>query len=86
MTARPSSIKVPAQLMDIPQLACARSLATAYRLLEDFGNLRPGDCIIQVRGPPRGAAKLLSSPPRAPTQPSAHREALPPRSPRDRLS
>ena len=40
-------IKVPAQLMPVRHLACSRSLCTAYRLLEDYGSLRPGDTIIQ---------------------------------------
>jgi trans-2-enoyl-CoA reductase len=38
---------VPSRLMPVPMLACARSLATAYRLLEDYGELRPGDVVIQ---------------------------------------
>lgn len=40
-------VKVPAHLMPVSHLACSRSLCTAYRLLEDFGGLRPGDTIIQ---------------------------------------
>jgi len=40
-------LKVPAQLLPVQQYACSRSLCTAYRLLEDYGNLRPGDTIIQ---------------------------------------
>jgi len=40
-------VKVPAQLMPVRHLACSRSLCTAYRLLEDYGSLRPGDTIIQ---------------------------------------
>jgi len=40
-------LKVPAQLLPLQHYACSRSLCTAYRLLEDFGNLRPGDTIIQ---------------------------------------
>ena len=34
---------------DVPlqHYACSRSLCTAYRLLEDYGSLRPGDTIIQ---------------------------------------
>ena len=40
-------LKVPAQLLPLQQYACSRSLCTAYRLLEDYGNLRPGDTIIQ---------------------------------------
>ena len=38
---------VPPQLMPPTVLACSRALATAYRLLEDYGSLRPGDAIIQ---------------------------------------
>ena len=38
---------VPPQLMPPPVLACSRALATAYRLLEDYGSLRPGDAVIQ---------------------------------------
>ena len=40
-------IKVPAQLLPLPHLACSRSLCAAYRLLEDYGNVKPGDTIIQ---------------------------------------
>lgn len=40
-------LKVPAQLLPVQHYACSRSLCTAYRLLEDYGNLRPGDTIIQ---------------------------------------
>ena len=40
-------LKVPAQLLPTQHYACSRSLCTAYRLLEDYGNLRPGDTIIQ---------------------------------------
>jgi hypothetical protein len=40
-------IKVPAQLLPLQHLACSRSLCTAYRLLEDYGNVKPGDTVIQ---------------------------------------
>ena len=40
-------LKVPAQLLPTQHYACSRALCTAYRLLEDYGNLRPGDTIIQ---------------------------------------
>ena len=40
-------IKIPAQLMPLQHLACSRSLCAAYRLLEDYGNVKPGDTIIQ---------------------------------------
>ena len=40
-------LKVPPQLLPTQHYACSRSLCTAYRLLEDYGNLRPGDTIIQ---------------------------------------
>jgi len=40
-------LKVPAQLLPLQHYACSRALCTAYRLLEDYGNLRPGDTIIQ---------------------------------------
>jgi trans-2-enoyl-CoA reductase len=40
-------LKVPAQQLPLPHLACSRALCTAYRLLEDYGDLRPGDTIIQ---------------------------------------
>jgi len=40
-------LKVPAQMLPLQHYACSRSLCTAYRLLEDYGNLRPGDTIIQ---------------------------------------
>jgi len=40
-------LKVPAQLLPMQHYACSRALCTAYRLLEDYGNLRPGDTIIQ---------------------------------------
>jgi trans-2-enoyl-CoA reductase len=38
---------VPRDLVDLPYLAIHRSLSTAFRLLEDHGQLRPGDWIIQ---------------------------------------
>jgi len=40
-------LKVPKGMMPLRQLACARSLCTAYRLLEGYGALKPGDTIIQ---------------------------------------
>ena len=40
-------LKVPAGLLPLQHYACSRALCTAYRLLEDYGNLRPGDTIIQ---------------------------------------
>ena len=40
-------LRVPAQLLPLPHYACSRSLCTAYRLLEDYGNVKPGDTIIQ---------------------------------------
>ncbi len=40
-------LKVPAQQLPLPHLACSRALCTAYRLLEDYGGLKPGDTIIQ---------------------------------------
>ena len=40
-------LRVPKGLMPLEQLACARSLCTAYRLLEDYGGLKPGDTLIQ---------------------------------------
>ena len=40
-------VKVPTHLMPVSYLACSRALCTAYRLLEDYGGLRPGDTIIQ---------------------------------------
>ena len=40
-------LKVPPHLLPTQHYACSRSLCTAYRLLEDYGNLRPGDTIIQ---------------------------------------
>ena len=40
-------LKVPAQLLPVQHLACSRALCTAYRLLEDYGGLKPGDTIIQ---------------------------------------
>jgi len=40
-------LKVPAQLLPTQHYATSRALCTAYRLLEDYGNLRPGDTIIQ---------------------------------------
>ena len=40
-------LKVPAQLLPLQHYACSRSLCTAYRLLEDYGNVKPGDTIIQ---------------------------------------
>ena len=43
----PSQQQVPAGLLPLQHYACSRALCTAYRLLEDYGNLRPGDTIIQ---------------------------------------
>ena len=40
-------LKVDPSLMPVAHLANASALATAYRLLEDYGSLRPGDAIIQ---------------------------------------
>ena len=40
-------IKVPAQMLPLQHYACSRSLCAAYRLLEDYGNVKPGDTIIQ---------------------------------------
>jgi NADPH:quinone reductase-like Zn-dependent oxidoreductase len=40
-------LKVPRESMGLDYLAHHQALATAYRLLEDFGTLRLGDCIIQ---------------------------------------
>ena len=40
-------LKVPAQLLPLQHLACSRALCTAYRLLEDYGGLKPGDTLIQ---------------------------------------
>lgn len=40
-------LKVPAQLLPLQHYACSRALCTAYRLLEDYGSLRPGDTLIQ---------------------------------------
>ena len=38
---------MPAQLLPIEHYACSRSLCSAYRLLEDYGAVKPGDTIIQ---------------------------------------
>ena len=40
-------LKVPPQQLPLQMYACSRSLCIAYRLLEDYGGLRPGDTIIQ---------------------------------------
>jgi trans-2-enoyl-CoA reductase len=40
-------IKVPAQMLPLQHYACSRSLCSAYRLLEDYGNVKPGDTVIQ---------------------------------------
>eukprot|EP00966_Prymnesium_polylepis_P064030 1485003-Prymnesium_polylepis.1 len=40
-------LKVPAQLLPLQHLACSRSLCTAYRILEDYGNVKPGDTVLQ---------------------------------------
>ena len=40
-------LKVPAQALPLQHYACSRSLCSAYRLLEDYGNVKPGDTIIQ---------------------------------------
>lgn len=38
-------MKIPADLMPVEYCAMHRELCTAYRLLEDFGNLKPGDAV-----------------------------------------
>ena len=38
---------MPAQLLPVQHYACSRALCSAYRLLEDYGNVKPGDTIIQ---------------------------------------
>ena len=38
--------KVAADLMPIEYAAMARELCVAYRLLEDYGNLKPGDSVL----------------------------------------
>ena len=43
----PCAPQVPAQMMPLQHYACSRALCTAYRLLEDYGGLKPGDTIIQ---------------------------------------
>ena len=40
-------LKVPAQLLPTQHYACSRALCSAFRLLEDYGNTKPGDTIIQ---------------------------------------
>eukprot|EP00308_Calcidiscus_leptoporus_P021321 CAMPEP_0119378072 /NCGR_PEP_ID=MMETSP1334-20130426/47384_1 /TAXON_ID=127549 /ORGANISM="Calcidiscus leptoporus, Strain RCC1130" /LENGTH=662 /DNA_ID=CAMNT_0007397177 /DNA_START=9 /DNA_END=1997 /DNA_ORIENTATION=+ len=40
-------LKVSPNTLPLGHLACSRALCTAYRLLEDFGGLKPGDTIIQ---------------------------------------
>ena len=40
-------LKVAPQQLPLQHYACSRSLCTAYRLLEDYGDLRPGDTLIQ---------------------------------------
>eukprot|EP00964_Phaeocystis_antarctica_P091480 scaffold58678_cov63-Phaeocystis_antarctica.AAC.4 len=40
-------LKVAPQQLPLQHYACSRSLCTAYRLLEDYGALRPGDTLIQ---------------------------------------
>ena len=40
-------LKVSPQELPLQHYACARSLCTAYRLLEDYGGLKPGDTLIQ---------------------------------------
>ena len=40
-------LKVPPQQLPLQMYACSRSLCVAYRLLEDYGGLRPGDTLIQ---------------------------------------
>ena len=45
--AEDSLLRVPRECMGLDYLAYHRDLATAYRLLEGYGVLRLGDCIIQ---------------------------------------
>ncbi|KAL1515196.1 hypothetical protein AB1Y20_004257 [Prymnesium parvum] len=40
-------LKVPAQLLPLQHLACSRALCTAYRILEDYGSVKPGDTVLQ---------------------------------------
>jgi trans-2-enoyl-CoA reductase len=40
-------LKVPAQMLPLQHYACSRSLCTAFRVLEDYGNVKPGDTVIQ---------------------------------------
>lgn len=47
VTDESSLLKVPKECMGLDYLAYHQALATAYRLLEDYGILRLGDCIIQ---------------------------------------
>eukprot|EP01047_Picozoa_sp_COSAG01_P063834 COSAG01_NODE_8344_length_2822_cov_3.161219_4_plen_75_part_00 len=46
--------------MGLDYLAHHRALATAYRLLEDFGVLRLGDCVIQ-NAPETAVSQLIPS-------------------------
>lgn len=39
-------INIPTDIMPMESCAMLREIVTAYRLLEDNGNLKPGDCII----------------------------------------
>lgn len=39
-------IKIPADLMPVEYAAMMREMCVAYRLLEDFGTLKPGDSVI----------------------------------------
>ncbi|QDZ23160.1 trans-2-enoyl-CoA reductase [Chloropicon primus] len=40
------TLKIPVDLMPMEYAAMMRELCVAYRLLEDYGNLRPGDTVI----------------------------------------
>jgi hypothetical protein len=52
--------QVPRECMGLDYLAHHRALATAYRLLEDFGVLRLGDCVIQ-NAPETAVSQLIPS-------------------------
>ena len=64
------TLKIPVDLMPVEYAAMMRELCVAYRLLEDYGDLRPGDTVIlngangtigQVTPPPPSSSLCFPS-------------------------
>ena len=52
-------MKIPTDLMPLEYAAMTRELCTAYRLLEDHGELKPGDAVI-VNGATAGGEAAIT--------------------------